>query len=75
MSTMHGEYYREVFRVEHEQRLRAAERSRLAASVRTATPMRRRLGEAVIRIGVLVRGPVSQPTQMLASAHRGVIGR
>jgi hypothetical protein len=75
MSTMHHEYYREVFRVEHEERLRAAKMARLAASVRTSTPLRRRCGDALIRFGLLVRGPVPMPTQMLVPAHRGGITR
>lgn len=75
MSTMHGEYYNELFRLEHEQRLRAAEMGRVAASVRTPTPLRRRFGDAVIRFGLLVRGPVPLPTHLLVPAQGGGVAR
>ena len=71
MSAMHGEYYRELFRLEHAERLRRAEMGRLVASVRPSTPLRRRCGEALIRLGLLVRGPVPLPTRMLLPAHHG----
>lgn len=75
MSMMHGEYYREVFQVEHQERLRAAERARLAASVRTPTPLRRRCGEVLIRFGLLVRGPLPLPAHLLVPARHGGITR
>ena len=71
MNTMHGEYYRELFRLEHEQRLRSAEMGRLAASARTSTPLRRRCGDALIRFGLLVRGPVALPRQMVVTTQGG----
>ena len=75
MGTMHGEYYRELFQLEHAERLRKAEMGRLVASVRPANPLRRWCGSALIRFGLLVRGPQPLPARILIPAQRGGITR
>lgn len=72
---MHTEYWMDVFRLEHEERLRAAGMQRLAAGVPATNPVRRRFGSALIRLGVLVGGPgVARPSRPVP-AHTGGAAR
>ena len=75
MSPMHSEYWLDVFRLEHAERVRAARMGRLAVSMRTPSPVRRRFGSALIRLGLLIGGPtVARPAWML-SPHSGGAAR
>lgn len=72
MTPMHTEYWLDVFRLEYQERLRAAGRRHLAAPVRPpSTPLRRRFGSALIRLGLRVGGPTLAPPHLLVPAHRG----
>ena len=75
MSPMHSEYWMDVFRLEHEERLLAAETARLAASARAQGPVRQRFGSALIRLGLLVGGPTVARPALLVPAHRGGAAR
>lgn len=75
MSSMHSEYWMDVFRVEHEQRLRQAAMRRAAAPVRASHPVRRRFGGALVRLGLLVGGPSLARAPWLVPAHGGGAAR
>lgn len=75
MTPIGSEYWLAVFRMEQKERLRAARMGRLAASLRTTSPVRRRFGNALVRVGVLVGGPTVARPPWLVPAHRGGAAR
>ncbi len=75
MSPMHSDYWVDVFHQEQKERLRAAEMGRLAASLPTSHPVRRRFGGALVRLGLLVGGPTLVRAPWLVPAHRGGAAR
>lgn len=75
MGNIGSEYLLELIRLEHEQRLRQAERRRLAASARTPGRVRRLLGRALVRLGLLLEGRSGTGRQLLMPAHRGGLSR
>ena len=74
MSPMPTEYWMDVFRMEHEERLRAAE-MRAAAPMHGPSPLRHRFGGALVRLGLLVGGPALARSPGLVPAHRGGAAR
>ncbi|MBO0744903.1 MAG: hypothetical protein J2P43_07785 [Candidatus Dormibacteraeota bacterium] len=75
MSPIGSEYWLAVFRMEQNERLRAARMGRLAASLRATSPLRRRFGSALVRLGVLVGGPTVARSSWLVPAHHGGTAR
>lgn len=75
MGNIGSDYLLEVIRLEHEERLRQAERRRLAASARTPGQVRRLLGRALVRLGLLLEGRSGTGHQLLVPAHRGGLSR
>lgn len=72
MSLMHSDDWLDVSRREREERLHAVRSRRTAAARPASGQVRRRVGGALIRLGVLVGGPtVARPVRWVPAHGRG----
>lgn len=75
MNLLGTAYYLDLIRAEHAERVKAAQKRRLAATLHTPGPVRRWVGRALIRTGLAVQGRTRPGAPILVPAPHGGLAR